>query len=219
MNDMSGNRARSLAVRQEAKAHLAALRQERLAKRRAARPTEPVAPDIETHEPAADIAEEPQAALDASLDEIQDEPAGPAEKVEDITVPDPAVAEMEEPTEPDEVAAIPSEPAPAETDDGIGIYELEAPNDASEVEATQEPDPEPEPETAGTKSDQADAALESDLFRLPGIGPGLVWMLNSAGVHSLSDMAAADAETLAAKLGLVGELLDIDYWIDCAAKA
>ena len=41
-------------------------------------------------------------------------------------------------------------------------------------------------------------------------------MLRQAGIDSLEAMAKADADRLRLAMGLVGELLDLRYWIDCA---
>ena len=57
-----------------------------------------------------------------------------------------------------------------------------------------------------------------DLDRLPGAGPALVWMLRASGIHSLADLAAAEADDLETRLGLVGALLDLPAWIEAAAK-
>ena len=53
----------------------------------------------------------------------------------------------------------------------------------------------------------------SSLQRLPGAGPALVWMLGQVGVQDLEALAAADAEDLGERLGLVGRLLDLPAWI------
>jgi len=92
--------------------------------------------------------------------------------------------------------------------------------------APQPPDPqEPDPAAHDTQaaagfeasdnndSKEATEAAPSDLSRLAGAGAGLVWMLQQSGVHSLAELAEADAETLSDKLGLVGQLLDMPAWI------
>jgi predicted flap endonuclease-1-like 5' DNA nuclease len=56
----------------------------------------------------------------------------------------------------------------------------------------------------------------SNLSEIPGIGPGLVWMLREAGVGTLEDLARAEASDLARKLGTIGRLLDLDWFIDFA---
>lgn len=63
------------------------------------------------------------------------------------------------------------------------------------------------------------AAPANDLAELPGIGPGLVWLLNGAGIRSMADLAEANGRTLEVKLGLVGELIDLDRWIQHASKS
>lgn len=60
--------------------------------------------------------------------------------------------------------------------------------------------------------------VDHELMALPGAGPGLVWMLQKAGIGSLDAMANADADHLRTAMGLVGELLDLRYWIDCARE-
>lgn len=57
---------------------------------------------------------------------------------------------------------------------------------------------------------------ETDLFELPGAAPGLVWLLRSADIHSLADLARADAAVLSGKLGAISGILDLGYWIDWA---
>jgi predicted flap endonuclease-1-like 5' DNA nuclease len=56
----------------------------------------------------------------------------------------------------------------------------------------------------------------TDLSAIPGIGPGLIWMLREAGVATLEDLARADAQDLARKLGSIARLLDLDWFIDLA---
>lgn len=58
-----------------------------------------------------------------------------------------------------------------------------------------------------------DLGPDSDLLALPGAGPGLVWLLGAAGIATLADLAAADAQDLRGRLGPVGQLLNLDTWI------
>ena len=58
----------------------------------------------------------------------------------------------------------------------------------------------------------------SDLHEIPGIGSGLVWMLQSAGVSSLAELARADTTELAGRLGMIARLLDLDYFVDHARQ-
>jgi hypothetical protein len=54
------------------------------------------------------------------------------------------------------------------------------------------------------------------LTRLPGAGPGLVAALARAGVPDLAALARLDPETLAARLGPIGRLIDLETWIAIA---
>jgi predicted RecB family nuclease len=60
------------------------------------------------------------------------------------------------------------------------------------------------------------AKPQSDLGNLPGAGPGLIWMLQQCGIHSLEDLARTEASYLAPKLGLVGQILNVGSWLDYA---
>jgi len=68
------------------------------------------------------------------------------------------------------------------------------------------------------RATHAHEARASDLTELPGAGPGLVWMLEQCGVRSLEAMAQADPEALTARMGLVGEMLDLSSWVAHAAE-
>lgn len=67
-------------------------------------------------------------------------------------------------------------------------------------------------------SELEDATAETDLERIPGIGPGLIWMLAKSSVTSLRDLANADAGALKSELGVVGTILDIDRLISLAQE-
>jgi predicted flap endonuclease-1-like 5' DNA nuclease len=58
--------------------------------------------------------------------------------------------------------------------------------------------------------------VASDLSTLPGSGPGLVWLLGECGIRSLAELAAADPQKLSEQLGLVGQLLNLEHWIEFA---
>jgi len=72
-------------------------------------------------------------------------------------------------------------------------------------------------ETASAPS-MSEECSQSDLDRLPGIGPGLVAVLKMAGVNSLADLAIADTERLRVALGLVGDLLELGRWVHAASR-
>jgi hypothetical protein len=63
-----------------------------------------------------------------------------------------------------------------------------------------------------------EAIAVSNLSRLPGVGPGLIWLLHRADILSLADLAVADPVSLSSKLGVVGTLLDLGGWIALAAR-
>ena len=62
------------------------------------------------------------------------------------------------------------------------------------------------------------ALVNSDLRSLPEIGEGMIWHLNKAGIEDLVDLAASSAADLRNKLGTLGELADVDGWIQFAQQ-
>ncbi|MFW5881148.1 MAG: hypothetical protein ACOCTP_01340 [Roseicyclus sp.] len=80
--------------------------------------------------------------------------------------------------------------------------------------AADAPDPKADPQAEPVSFSPQETP--SDLAELPGAGPGLVWLLQECGVTSLSELATADAADLSRRLGLVGQLLDLDHWIEHA---
>lgn len=56
----------------------------------------------------------------------------------------------------------------------------------------------------------------SDLERLEGVGPGLLWALRRAGIAALADLASLEPEGLAARLGPLGQLVPARAWIATA---
>ncbi|WP_373411291.1 hypothetical protein [Yoonia sp.] len=59
---------------------------------------------------------------------------------------------------------------------------------------------------------------QSDLARLPGAGPGLVWMLEQCNIQTLADLAESDAMELSTQLGIVGQILDVGEWVRFAQE-
>jgi predicted flap endonuclease-1-like 5' DNA nuclease len=55
----------------------------------------------------------------------------------------------------------------------------------------------------------APPAEPDDLDAVPGLGPGLLWVLREAGVRNVAALRAADPEALADRLGVVGRLIDV----------
>ena len=116
-------------------------------------------------------------------------------------------------------------PAPGEDaaadDAGAALEEfLRALTGASPAPA---PGPEGRPAPAAVLSFQRPERPEpmpgSDLDRLPGAGPGLIWALGRAGIGCLADLAPLEASELAARLGPIGRLLPVQAWIDAARAA
>ena len=58
-----------------------------------------------------------------------------------------------------------------------------------------------------------------DLDRLPGVGPGLIWALERAGLRRLADLAPLAPAELAARLGPLGRLVPAERWIATAREA
>ena len=58
-----------------------------------------------------------------------------------------------------------------------------------------------------------------DLDRLPGVGPGLIWALERAGIARLADLAPLAPSELAARLGPLGRLIPAERWIALAREA
>jgi predicted flap endonuclease-1-like 5' DNA nuclease len=59
----------------------------------------------------------------------------------------------------------------------------------------------------------------SDLARLPGVGPGLIWAMERAGLRRLADLAPLEPRELAARLGPLGRLVPAQSWIAAARAA
>jgi predicted flap endonuclease-1-like 5' DNA nuclease len=76
--------------------------------------------------------------------------------------------------------------------------------------------PAPEPAAVLPFPRPEPAAPASDLDRLPGAGPGLIWALERAGVRCLADLAPLQPAELAARLGPIGRLVPAARWIEAA---
>jgi predicted flap endonuclease-1-like 5' DNA nuclease len=87
------------------------------------------------------------------------------------------------------------------------------PGDASAPEAASA-----DPDFADPPEEDAPCDRTSDLYRLPGAGSGLVWMLGQSGIESLESLARADVARLETSLGLVGQLLDVAGWVAFAQR-
>lgn len=89
---------------------------------------------------------------------------------------------------------------------------------------TVRPDKSSAPSAGPTSSDDPILSTEvshdpaRSLFLLPGAGPGLVWMLGQVGIETLDDLSRADAKVLSARLGIVGQILNVEAWITFAQE-
>jgi hypothetical protein len=100
------------------------------------------------------------------------------------------------------------------------------PDDSSPIRETPEPAHHEEPTPSAASSDVQDPSSQdpepelapSDLYTLPGAGEGLVWMLNKCDIQSKSDLAVADPRLLTEKLGVIGQIINVQTWIDCARE-
>jgi predicted flap endonuclease-1-like 5' DNA nuclease len=214
---MASNSAphRSTATRSAARAHLLALREARLEKRQKARSGRPVPPPPE----GASL-------LDNDAFYNVGNIPSPTLAPDDLGIPE--MPEVPDVTDMPDVITVPDVP------DITDVSDIITPNDLPQDLDTADDDiiipaHESEPLTLNCEADTAipatppqaeepSAPIASALTTLPGTGPGLVWMLNNAGVLSLEDLACADAGDLSKKLGLIGEILDLDYWIDEAKR-
>ena len=111
------------------------------------------------------------------------------------------------------------------TGDDNGGRDADTTSEATEVDGEPASDPSPEepagllgPAHAESPADTAVVPSNTDLFRLPGAGAGMVWMFQQCGIHSLSDLAQADARELSIQLGIVGHILNIKPWIEFAEE-
>ncbi|ETD90629.1 hypothetical protein ACTTAL_05375 [Rhodobacter capsulatus] len=132
---------------------------------------------------------------------------------------DPCCAAPEPPSEPEVGAA-----------EDVALPEALMPDPEPAADAAALPSAaEPATEISGAPSEPhtpcasaAEGAAEdrrSDLARLPGAGPGLIWMLKECDIHRLEDLAAADCAELTARMGLAGRILDLGGWIAFARAA
>jgi predicted flap endonuclease-1-like 5' DNA nuclease len=173
-------------------------------------------------------------------DGAPDADAAPPLSVVEADSPETAPATTENPADP-EIDASPAEPH-MDSPEHVGEHNdaiAAAADDATSSPAPDHDEPTDEPLEAGTPDDptapetlQADTAPaddagpdtaeapvvhRSDLQRLPGAGVGLIWLLQECGVHSLSDLAQCSPERLRERMGLVGQILELDDWIAFAA--
>lgn len=220
-------------VRSSAQQRLRDLRAARLARRRARTEATPERPDRDQGEPlplsvsreingllsrrSRDV-ETPSAA--AASETVPERP--PHKALDPVTqaspaAPDPSgIAAHAFPETPDEDSStepLPGQPSatpadtPAEDTASQDAFDDAGGGSTGAVTADTRSQPRLEPELEA-----------SDLNQLPGAGIGLVWLLHQCDVRSLADLAEADPAVLSQRLGLIGQLLEVDSWIAFAAK-
>jgi predicted flap endonuclease-1-like 5' DNA nuclease len=216
---MAAHSARGSDVRSSTRAHLMALREARLNRRKGA--GAPPVDDPMTDTPALTAMEpelEPTAEADFRSMECHDAVDGLSDRP-DKESPDEESLD-EESLEAD--IAIPA-CAPKAPDPEAPETEGSLPEPQIETASLEEPEPLTDPAPEGPPPVALPVAVserptQEGLGRLPGAGPGMIWMLNEAGIMSLEDLARADKAGLSGKLGLLGDILDLDYWIDQAGQ-
>lgn len=180
--------------------------------------TEPEGPPDVPEGPVAGGAPEAESACAAPEQVMAAETGATAAAVEPepSPLPDRAVAAVEDAALPE--APIKDSPEPVPEVSAVAPVPAAA---AAMAPALGTPDPvvqEIAPsDLAAPETSAPERAL--DLARLPGAGPGLIWMLNECEIHSLSDLAAADCTDLTARMGLAGRILDLGGWIAFARAA
>ncbi len=185
-------RSRARQVREAARARLRALRQERRAEVAGRAGAAPAAPlPAPPREPAA----------------MRIEVSPSARRVSDAAaVPEAATRVCSEVEPPSGGGARPAGDGPR----AGGAPTAEAAPPSLEIGAS----PAPDADRPGSGSGTA----VSDLAELPGAGPGLVWLLERAGIGCRAELAEAEPAALRAALGPVGDLLDLDGWIRAARE-
>ena len=116
------------------------------------------------------------------------------------------VAESDERPTSDSDEPMPTAPKVAEETSSSTGKPPQAPRDTLSIIAADDRRGTRAPETSDT-----------DLWSLPGIGAGLVELLGSAGIGRIEDLADSEPAALRTRLGLAGQLLDLEGWITEAA--
>jgi len=229
MSERDNYRDWAKSVRSEARRQILALRAERADRRRpAGHASDPGARPLSVSQRTTEFirSSEPcpkSPPLDASpWPEAQERPLSATATQSDVVEPDLVPSPPETPANADIASA---EPLPEDI-----LPEAAVAPDPPDVQDTPPPaqtDPEtrdsaPEASASVKGTDHFDwdeeSLRSSDLFRLPGIGIGLVWLLHANHVTSLAELADADPARLSDGLGLVGRLIDVPAWIDLARR-
>lgn len=161
--------------------------------------------DVATDELSAAVVETSAARDDGEPETTVDTEAGEVPTIEiDVALHDKAletIADAETPTTAAAEPPLPSEPAAVEEASPQPVETtFDAPIEAASSASA----------AAGSMS------ASDDLSKLPGVGPGLVWLFAKAGVETLGQLAEADAKALESEIGLIGQLVDIGSWVKFA---
>ncbi|MGL4490836.1 MAG: hypothetical protein ACRCU5_15460 [Rhizobiaceae bacterium] len=171
-----------------------------------------------TPESAIDVASAPEVVpVAASVAEVEQAPAvekpvvQPSQPMQSQELA-PASAQQHNPIQAPAPAQEPVGALQASIEHALKAQPLPAPVAAAPLPV----DPQP---TVGSKfslGPVSDDISPFSLERLPMIGPGLVWHLQKAGVHSLDDLAYEDVDGLIQRLGAISELMRLTDWIRLA---
>lgn len=83
----------------------------------------------------------------------------------------------------------------------------DGPAGTAALDAPQIAEPAPAPRLVAVETDAA--GEDPGLGAVPGVGPGLVWMLAEVGVRTVDDLLGCDPAALSDRLGLIGRLIDV----------
>lgn len=109
--------------------------------------------------------------------------------------------------------------APTQTALNLSAEMRVLPQATAKSDSARVPEPElHEPQATMTPDNPPGPPGPSDLTALPGAGPGLIWMLQKCGIGSLQDLAGADAAVLVPRLGLVGQIVNLQGWQQFARR-
>lgn len=171
----------------------------RTRKKKAPAPAPEESPDAEEEDAAEELVAEPTAS---------EEPPIVTEEIVE-TVSDSSV----------ELAA-PPEDAPAAATEAETkkkpANKAERPKRAKRAPRAKKAAAKPQPPRRPAMAGSAGGIVDLDI--LPGIGAGLRWRLGQLGIESANDLATSDVNELRTQLGEIGQLLNMDYWVDLAKE-
>ena len=215
MTEQESYKSRAVEVRRSARAHVLEIRRARIAKRKANMAAQPdqmsgrMAAEVsasqdQIDDPGPTKDPMPEQHVDASVtQERYQSDASLADDLDDVAVKNAAMAELREPEEAEDLHL--PEPFDEPVEEAADHPSAKEPAEVEPSALSDEIADETRPEPGG------------DLDRLPGAGPGLIWMLNQCDIFTLSDLSRHDADDLSRKLGVVGQILDVSSWISFAS--